>query len=254
MTIETPPTWHGKGYTTRIRTRARGTIAIMLFLLASLVATPMPANAATTDAYQLYDTRERDQQIIVNKAWDDGLTNDKRKIGNTDYADLLGMTIQTSVPQASIRTYTITYDANGGTFGTEEDGNDITSGAVPYDAKNRPYGRDLPPGVSKYPTPERTDGYSFVGWSTDKNATEPDPSITLTNTLTDSWMNTRTDGSNTTLYAVWKDIHINYAVMAYGIRVDEDESGYTMSITFGPALGYPEFSRYNNGTEDTSST
>ena len=56
------------------------------------------------------------------------------------------------------------------------------------------------------------------------------------------------------LYAVWKDIHINYAVMAYGISVDKGANGNTMGITFGPALGYPEFSKYNgSSTADTSS-
>ena len=67
-------------------------------------------------------------------------------------------------------------------------------------------------------------------------------------------MNKRTDGSTTTLYAVWKDIHINYAVMAYGIGVDKDANGNTMGITFGPALGYPEFSPYHNRTDDSTTT
>ena len=67
-------------------------------------------------------------------------------------------------------------------------------------------------------------------------------------------MSARTDGSTTTLYAVWKDIHINYAVMAYGIGVDKDANGSTMGITFGPALGYPEFSPYNGAyTKDPTS-
>ena len=74
----------------------------------------------------------------------------------------------------------------------------------------------------------------------------PDSSITLTNTVTDKWMNSRADGSTTTLYAVWKDLRIRYAVMAYGIGVDKDASGNTMGITFGPALGYPEFSKYDD--------
>ena len=47
---------------------------------------------------------------------------------------------------------------------------------------------------------------------------------------------------------------INYAVMAYGIGVDKDASGNSLGITFGPALGYPEFSPYNSWGEDTSST
>ena len=126
----------------------------------------------------------------------------------------------------------------------------MVTNTITYNAKNQPTS-------GTYATPERTDGYSFVGWSTSKTATSPDTSITLTNTLTDSWMNARADGSTTTMYAVWKDIHINYAVMAYGVGVDKDANGDTMGITFGPALGYPEFSNYNgNGSysQDTSST
>ena len=259
-TIDTPPTRHGKGRTAKTRTHTRTyvTAVIMLLILAilailaSLVVTPIIANAATTDAYQLYDTRERDQQVTVNKVWDDGLANDKRKNGSTDYTDLLDMTIQTSVPQASIRTYTITYDLNasGNSFGFEV--TDIPRVTIAYNAKNRPV--DAPDEFEVTP-PERADGYAFVGWSTDKNATEPDPNITLTNTLTDSWMNSRADGSNTTLYAVWKDLRINYAVMAYGIGIDKDANGSTRGITFGPALGYPEFSPYNNSRDaDASST
>lgn len=229
---------------------------IITALLATIVgiSTPISAYAdtitttATTDTYQLYDTRERTEQISINKVWDDGLTNNTRKYGNTDYASLLRMTVQTGVPQTTLRTYTITYDANGGTYGTDTNGNPITTNTITYNAKNQPT-------TGTYTTPERTDGYSLIGWSTNKTATSPDTSITLTNTLTDMWMNSRTDGSTTTLYAVWKDIHLNYAVMAYGTGVDKDANGSTMGITFGPALGYPEFSPYNGSySKDTSST
>ena len=230
-------------------------IVVIMGCLSIDVITPIPAYAdttttATTDAYQLYDTRERTEQVSVNKVWDDGLTNDTRKYGNADYANLLGITIQTGVPQTTLRTYTITYDANGGTYGIDNDGNAIITNTITYNAKNQPTN-------GTYATPERTDGYSLIGWSTSKTATTADSNITLTNTLTDSWMNARADGSNTTLYAVWKDIHINYAVMAYGIGIDKDASvnGNAMGITFGPALGYPEFSKYNNYWKpDSSST
>ena len=117
---------------------------------------------------------------------------------------------------------------------------------ITYNAKNQPTN-----GI--YAVPERTDRYSFLGWSTNKAATNPDPSIKLTNSLIDEWMNERTDGSATTLYAVWEDLHINYAVMAYGIGVDKDANGTTMGITFGPALGYPEFSPYNSDKADRES-
>ena len=156
------------------------------------------------------------------------------------------MTIQTGVPQTTLRTYTITYDANGGSYGTDKDGNTITTNTITYNAKNQPIN-------GTYITPERTDGYSLIGWSTSKTATTPDPSIALTNTPSDNWMNKRTDGSTTALYPVWKDLHINYAVMAYGTGVDKDANGKTMGITFGPALGYPEFSPYNSTyNKDTS--
>ena len=157
------------------------------------------------------------------------------------------MTIQTGMPQTTLRTYTITYDANGGTFGTDTNGNAITTNTITYNAKNQPT-------TGTYTTPERT-GYLFLGWSESKTATNADTSITLTNTLTDQWMNARADGSTTTLYAVWKDVHINYASMAYGTGIDKDANGNTLGITFGPALGYPEFSPYNgSSTADTSST
>ena len=235
---------------------SKAIIGIVTSLLLGIAGTPITANAATTtttttDAYQLYDQKTRNQQVIVNKIWDDSLTNDTRTLNASDtdgsYENNLSMTIQTGVPQTTLRTYTITYDANGGTYGTDANGNTITTNTIAYNAKNQ-----LTNGT--YATPERTDGYVCVGWSTSKTATTADPNITLTNTLIDEWMNERTDGSTTTLYAVWKDIHINYAVMAYGISVDKDANGNTMGITFGPALGYPEFSHYNNWTDDSTST
>ena len=233
---------------------SKAVIGIVTSLLLGITGAPITANATTTatlttsEQYQLYDQKTRDQQVSVNKVWDDGLTNDVRKYRNADYANLLNMTIQTGVPQTTLRIYTITYDANGGTYGTDTNGNTITTNTITYNAKNQPTN-------GTYAMPERTDGYVCVGWSTSKTATTADSNITLTNTPTDKWMNARTDGSITTLYAVWKDLRIHYAVMAYGIGVDKDASGNTMGITFGPALGYPEFSPYNGSqTADTSST
>jgi len=234
---------------------SKAIIGIVTTLLLGITGTPIMANATTTmtstasEQYQLYDQKTRDQQVSVNKVWDDGLTNDVRKYGNDDYANLLSMIIQTGVPQTTLRTYTITYDANGGTYGTDNDGNAITANTITYNAKNQPTN-------GTYTTPERTDGYSLLGWSTSKTATRADTNITLTNTVTDKWMSKRTDGSTITLYAVWKDLRIHYAVMAYGIGIDKDANvnGNTMGITFGPALGYPEFAKYNNGAYEKDST
>jgi len=238
---------------------SKAIIGIVTLLLLGIAGTSITANAAitttttptTSEQYQLYDQKTRDQQVSVNKVWDDGLTNDTRVLSSNSslpYENYLSLTIQTGVPQTTLRTYAITYDANGGTYGTDNDGNAITTNTITYNAKNQP--------INGTPaTPERTDGYSLIGWSTDKNATSPDPNITLTNTVTDKWMNEQTDGSTITLYPVWQDLHINYAVMAYGIGIDKDASGNTMGITFGPALGYPEFSPYNGSLyEDKLST
>ena len=218
------------------------TIAMLAVTCAPTMARAAADDTAGTTTYQLYDKRERNQQVTVNKVWDDGLTDDTRKYGSTDYSDMLAITIQTGVPQSTLRIYAITYDANSGSFGTDANGNAITTNTITYNAKNQPT-------KGTYAAPERNDGYTLIGWNTSKTATTADSNIKLTNTITDKWMNARADGSTITLYAVWKDIHINYAVMAYGIGVDKDadENGNTMGITFGPALGYPEFSPYNNG-------
>lgn len=251
--------WYGHMNATRKHSQLMLLLLTVTMLIGCLpIGTIMPTIAyastmtAVTDAYQLYDTRERTEQISVNKVWDDGLTNDTRTLNESDadgsYENHLSMTIQTGVPQATLRTYTITYDANGGIYGTDANGSAMTTNTIAYNAKNQPVS-------GTYTMPERTDGYSLVGWNTNKTATSPDTSITLTNTPSDGWMNARADGSNTMLYAVWKDLRINYAVMAYGIGVDKDASGNTMGITFGPALGYPEFSPYNHSeSADTSST
>ena len=234
---------------------SKAIIRIVTSLLLGIIGTPITANAATatstTSAYQLYDQRTRDQQVTINKVWDDGLTDNTRTLYSNGsyhpYENLLSMTIQTGVPQTALRTYTITYDANGGTYGTDTNGNAITTNTITYNAKNQPTN-------GTFAMPERTDGYVCVGWSTSKTETTADSNITLTNTLTDEWMNERTDGSTTTLYAVWKDLRIHYAVMAYGIGIDKDANGNAMGITLGPALGYPAFSPYDNSDKsDTAS-
>jgi hypothetical protein len=50
---------------------------------------------------------------------------------------------------------------------------------------------------------------------------------------------------------------IRYAVMPYAIGTDTDKDGKKMGITFGPALGYPEFSQYDGEgkpSQDTKDT
>lgn len=221
-------------------------IIVMAIVACVMLLLPMSAYAATGDAYQLYDTRARTQQVTVNKVWDDGLSNDDRKSGSTSYQSLMSVSIMTGVPQSSIRTYSIKFDANGGNFGTDSSGNTITTNVLSYNAKNA-----VTSGT--YAVPERSDGYTCIGWSTSSSATSADSTITsaVTNpSLTNKYLNSLTDKSTTTLYAVWKDCRIRYAVMMYGMYVDNDASGSTDTVTFGPALGYPEFSQYkeNNGS------
>ena len=141
---------------------SKAIIGIVILLLLGIVGSPVLANAATTtttttmvsEQYQLYDQKTRDQQVSVNKVWNDGLTNDVRKYGNDDYANLLSIIIQTGVPQTALRTYTITYDANGGTYGTDKNGNTITTNTITYNAKNQPTS-------GTYATPEtEKDGYA----------------------------------------------------------------------------------------------
>lgn len=215
------------------------------------------ADSGTSSIYSLYDTKQKNQQITINKIWDDGLTSNDRQLsdkvnGDTDYKDLLAISIMTGVPQSALRIYQIVFDANGGSYGTDSNGNSITTNTLTYNSKNAVT-------AGTYAVPERTDGYTCIGWSTSSTATSADYTITsaVNNpSLTNQWFNARTDKSTTTLYAVWKDLSIKYAVMAYGAGIDIDKDGNTMGLTFGPALGYPEFSSYNyegsTGSYDSS--
>ena len=240
--------------------RCNGSVMLICIVIAAIamaiMMTFMPAIAHAADAgasdssYQIYDTRARTQQVTVNKVWNDGLSNDDRKSGSTSYQSMMSVNIMTGVPQSSIRTYSIKFDANGGSFGADSSGNAITSNTLSYNAKNA-----VTSGT--YAVPERTDGYTCIGWNTSATATDADSTVTSAVTspsLTNSWLNARSDKSITTLYAVWNDCRVRYAVMMYGMYVDKDASGSNDTVTFGPALGYPEFSRYKNGSPDSTST
>lgn len=230
-------------------------ILVTMLLLAMTLAMPMPVSAEDgTSVYVLYDGRDTGSELTIAKVWDDGMSNDERQYESgkdvVPYEDLLRIVVRTDAPMESLRAYRISYDANGGTFGNDTSGNAIVTNVVAYDARNQVTG-------GAYATPTSTDGSTFLGWSTDVSATTPDPSITLTGGATDAWMCAREDGSTTVLHAVWKRDDkrtIRYAVSAYGIGIDRDADGKTMGITFGPALGYPEFSVYDGATYDASST
>lgn len=63
------------------------------------------------NVYTMYDTKTADKKFTVTKVWDDGYTGHK--------PEALTITITTDVPQQSQRTFTVVYDANGGSFGNE---------------------------------------------------------------------------------------------------------------------------------------
>lgn len=219
---------------------------IMILVTMLLLAMPIPVSAEDgPSVYVLYDGRDTGSELTIAKVWDDGMSNDERQYESdkdvVPYEDLLRIVVRTDAPMESLRAYRISYDANGGTFGNNTSGNAIVTNVVAYDARNQVTG-------GAYATPTSTDGSTFLGWSTDTSAATPDPSITLTGGATDAWMCAREDGSTTVLHAVWKRNDkktIRYAVSAYGIGIDKDANGKTMGITFGPALGYPEFSVYD---------
>ena len=69
---------------------SKAIIGIVISLLLSIVGSPVLANAATTttttttvsEQYQLYNQKTRDQQVSINKVWNDGLTNDTRIVSS----------------------------------------------------------------------------------------------------------------------------------------------------------------------------
>lgn len=179
----------------------------------------------TGSVYDFYNRKKADKQIVITKVWNDGIT--------THTPGELAMTIETTVPAASTRTYQITFDANGGSFGS------TTSNTLSYNAKN-----EITSGRYAEPASADSDNYYFDGWSTSKTATSGDTGITLApNDVTNAYLNKRTAGSSLTLYAVYKARpYIYYAVSPYGIEKETLKEG-TAGITFGPATGNM-FSRY----------
>lgn len=144
--------------------------------------------------------------VKLTKIWKDQKTNAERKIPD--------MTISTKKPSKNANGYTITFDANGGTFA-----GGATTNEMVYSKEG-----NLVEGTYALPNGEG----SFIGWYTkDKDGTEykvAENGIPVT-LLTE----------DITVYAHYKP-PIKYAVAIYGICVDELESGQA-GLTFGPALG-----------------
>lgn len=163
----------------------------------------------TISSAQIYDFKNIPTGGVVKltKIWKDSKTNAQRKIPD--------MTISAKKPSKDLRGYTITFDANGGTF---------ASGATTNEMVYSKNGK-LVAGTYYKPTNEDS---SFIGWYTkEKDGTEykMDESGKPVTTLTE----------DITVYAHYK-LLMKYAVAIYGICVDELASGEA-GLTFGPALG-----------------
>lgn len=128
----------------------------------------IPQGSITVGATYHLELYVANTNFFVNATWLVGVRSVKMTV------------ITESAPEIS---FTLTYDANG------------AQGAVPED-KNA-YAADSTVGVAFAPIPVY-DGYRFLGWSTDKNAAEPefaaDGAISFKIT------------ADTVLYAVWTDI------------------------------------------------
>lgn len=98
----------------------------------------------------------------------------------------------------------------------------ITQNTVKYDRNNTAI-------QGTYAEPVKDDGSTFLGWSTDPDAT----SAQYTQSTLNNYLPIVNGGDTKTLYAVWKaPAFMKYAVSIYGIDADGDHT-----ITFGPATG-----------------
>ena len=152
------------------------------------------------------------------------------KIGNKTYAAGDTVSIEDSisaVAQWNYATYTVYFDANGGTVNT-------TSKTVTY---NSTYGT--------LPTPTWT-GHTFIGWRTSKTATTNITSATTVTTTT-----------NHTLYAIWQ---IHTYTVSYNANGGTGEPG-SQTKTYGQSLTLSttkpirdKYSFIGWGTSSTSKT
>lgn len=165
---------------------------------------------------QIYDFKNIPTGGVVKltKIWKDSKTNAERKIPD--------MTISTKKPSKNLGGYTITFDANEGTFASGETTNEMV------------YSKEGSLVSGTYSKPTNGDS-SFIGWYTEAiNGTEyevDDESGKPVTPLTE----------DITVYAHYKP-PMKYAVAIYGIGVDDvyDEATGDISkggLTFGPALG-----------------
>lgn len=170
--------------------------------------------------------------VEVTKVWEDDKTNAER-----DWIPVI--TISTGLPSKDPNGYSITFDANDGSF----DGGTTENRVVYADGTAPAFG-------TSYKVPTR-DGYTFLGWYTaDEDGTKyefADDNGTLSAALTE----------DVTLYAQWQEeskLTASYAVQLYGICVDtgkdDDGNDIDMGLTFGPALGATYYNDFKAHTVD----
>lgn len=162
--------------------------------------------------------------VKLTKIWKDSKTNADREIPD--------MTISTKKPSKNLKGYTITFDANGGTFASGATTNEMV------------YSKDGNLVDGTYSKPTNGDGRSIKGWYTnDGTEYKVDASGKPVTNLTE----------DITVYAHYLP-PMKYAVAIYGIGVDQLESGEA-GLTFGPALGEDYVHRferhYPSGTTES---
>lgn len=167
-------------------------------------------------SYCAFDIPKASGHVTVTKVWNDG--TDSSSVALQD----LTIALQTKVQGVNSAGYTVTFDANGGHFGTDTT---KTANTAVYAVEGVDGAITHSPVQGSYIEPTNSDDLPFGGWATTPDATTSNvtfsedgvPSIPIT--------------EDTTLYAVWSKAV--YVVQIYGINQDGDNT-----ITFGPALGY----------------
>ncbi|MBQ2675079.1 MAG: InlB B-repeat-containing protein [Prevotella sp.] len=215
--VTVPATLNVNGFydgTERSNTSGLGTFD--LYINSALVAddtTDWFQEFANGTKYEIKDVRPAAGYIFVGaKAGNDGLTG---TVGTTNNVEII-------LEFQKAGTYTITYDANGGT------------GAPAAQTKTQ--GQPLTISGTR-PTRE---GYTFLGWAENASATaaqyQPNGQFTK--------------DANTTLYAVWE-------INPYTITTDGNGGSgnpTTFSVTYGEAFNYPTNTFTNPGYSFTGWT
>jgi uncharacterized repeat protein (TIGR02543 family) len=130
----------------------------------------------------------------------------------------------------------ITFNANGGQYHEGDDANDRkTTWTREYAASGTLYSEDA-----------YQEGYLFLGWSTDQNATTPEIWI-------DDMADTPVPADGTTLYAVWDKISTitfdaNGGQKSDGSDEDSKKAIWTVDFSEGETFGY-KVSAYRKGYE-----